>query len=100
MARSIIRLPRVKAKSGLCRTGIYDGMAEGTFPQSVPLGPRAVGWIEDEVDEWVEARIAARDRAKNKEERIAESARAGPRKRAVPKINSEAEERREEVSAE
>jgi len=94
MARSIIRLPRVKAKSGLCRSDIYDGMAAGTFPQSVPLGKRAVGWIEDEIDEWVEARIAERGKVRNK---------PGPgrlRKRAVPASNSEAEEKRDAMSVE
>jgi len=33
-------------------------MADGTFPPSIPLGPRAVGWDEAEIDAWIEARIA------------------------------------------
>ena len=33
-------------------------LAEGCFPQPVPLGARAVGWIESEVDNWIRERIA------------------------------------------
>ncbi len=33
--------------------------AEGTFPASVSLGSR-VAWIESEVQDWIDARIAAR----------------------------------------
>jgi prophage regulatory protein len=36
-------------------------MAEGTFPKCVPIGKRAVGWVEEEIDGWIESRIAARD---------------------------------------
>jgi len=36
-------------------------MAKGTFPKQVQLGPKAVGWIEAEIDAWIAARIAARD---------------------------------------
>lgn len=33
-------------------------MALGEFPAKVSLGPRAVGWAEDEISAWIEARIA------------------------------------------
>jgi prophage regulatory protein len=35
----------------------------GHFPKRVRLGPGRVGWIEREVQDWLEARIAARDAA-------------------------------------
>jgi prophage regulatory protein len=42
-------------------------MAQGSFPRPVRIGKRAVGWVESEVDGWIEARIAERDaKAKNK----------------------------------
>jgi prophage regulatory protein len=31
------------------------------FPKQVRLSPRAVGWIESEIQKWQEARIAERD---------------------------------------
>lgn len=58
MAQVILRLPAVKARTGLSRSTIYLRVAEGTFPKSVALGPRAVGWIEAEITEWIAQRIA------------------------------------------
>ena len=58
MAKRIIRLPKVQARTGLGRSSIYAGTADGTFPAQIPLGSRAVGWDEDEVSAWIEKRIA------------------------------------------
>ncbi|WP_421704999.1 helix-turn-helix transcriptional regulator [Aliiroseovarius sp.] len=33
----------------------------GKFPRRVQLGPNRVGWVESEVLEWLERRLAARD---------------------------------------
>lgn len=60
MARTMLRLPAVKARTGLSRTTIYRRIAEGTFPRPVVLGARAVGWVEFEIEAWLEARIANR----------------------------------------
>lgn len=57
----IIRLSEVKAITGLGRSSIYKFMGEGVFPQSVSLGERAVGWVESEVNEWIQNRIAERE---------------------------------------
>ncbi len=53
-----LRLPEVLKRTGLSRSTIYVRLAERSFPRPVPLGGRAVGWIEAEVDEWVRERIA------------------------------------------
>ena len=55
----IVRLPDVLARTGLARSTIYVRLAQGTFPKPVQLGARAVGWIEEEVDEWIRQQIAA-----------------------------------------
>jgi prophage regulatory protein len=47
--------------TGLGRSAIYDAMSKGTFPRQVPLGRRAVGWLENEIAAWIEARLAERD---------------------------------------
>lgn len=57
MATTILRLPTVKERTGLSRSTIYLRISEGRFPTPVSLGGRAVGWIEDEVNKWVTARI-------------------------------------------
>lgn len=53
----IIRLPEVKSRSGLSRSTIYALIKEGDFPTNISLGGRSVGWIEQEVDEWIASRI-------------------------------------------
>lgn len=59
MATLILRLPAVRARTGLSRSTIYLRVAEGTFPKPVSLGARAVGWIESEIQQWLEQRIEA-----------------------------------------
>ena len=58
MPHTILRLPTVKARTGLSRSTIYHRVSCGTFPAPVPLGGRAVGWIEAEMHAWLTARIA------------------------------------------
>ncbi|MBT9266840.1 AlpA family transcriptional regulator [Pseudomonas sp. MG-9] len=57
----IIRLRDVMSSTGLARSTIYKYIVEGTFPKSVSLGDRSVGWVEGEVHEWILSRIEARD---------------------------------------
>lgn len=56
---TILRLPAVRVRTGLSRSTIYLRVAQGTFPKSVSLGGRAVGWLEAEVQEWLQRRIDA-----------------------------------------
>jgi prophage regulatory protein len=63
VANSILRLPAVKARTGLSRSTIYLRVQDGSFPRALDLGGgRAVGWLEAEVNAWVDERIAARSR--------------------------------------
>nr|VFJ59750.1 MAG: transcriptional regulator, AlpA family [Candidatus Kentron sp. FW] len=57
MTHNILRLPAVKAHTGLSRSSIYLRISEGRFPAPVSLGGRAVGWIEAEVDDWLNRQI-------------------------------------------
>lgn len=59
MSHAILRLPAVKVSTGLSRSTIYLRIAEGRFPKPVSLGGRAVGWLEAEIQGWLEDRIAA-----------------------------------------
>lgn len=61
MAHTILRLPAVKARTGLSRTAIHIRVIDGTFPKPVKLGIRAIGWLESDIDEWINSRIPARD---------------------------------------
>lgn len=57
MVTTILRLPAVKARTGLARSTIYLRVAQGTFPKPVSLGMRAVGWVEAEIQEWLQRQI-------------------------------------------
>jgi len=54
-----IRLGEVKNQTGLGRSSIYSRMKAGTFPQSISLGARAVGWLESDIDDWIDAQVKA-----------------------------------------
>ena len=65
-----IRLSEVMSRTGYGRTSIYRKMEDGSFPKSLKLGgppkdpnvfdSRAIAWIENEVDQWIESRIEDR----------------------------------------
>lgn len=57
MVTTILRLPAVKTRTGLSRSTIYLRVSQGTFPKPVNLGARAVGWVEAEIQEWLQRQI-------------------------------------------
>lgn len=61
MNNKILRLPVVIDKTGLCRSAIYAHIAEGNFPKQINLNSRSVGWLESEINVWIERRIQERD---------------------------------------
>ena len=63
---SILRRKKVEKRVGLSRSTIYLKIQEGSFPKPINLGPRAVGWIENEIDNWLMDRIESRDRQEDR----------------------------------
>jgi prophage regulatory protein len=57
MTNRILRFPEVAARTGLSRSRLYQAMSEGTFPSSISIGARAIGWIEAEVTAWIDYQI-------------------------------------------
>ncbi|MEX0943206.1 MAG: AlpA family transcriptional regulator [Pseudomonadales bacterium] len=57
MSHTILRLPEVKARTGLSRSSIYLRMANNEFPRPVSLGGRAVGWVEVDIENWLAEKI-------------------------------------------
>ncbi|EOV9068437.1 TPA: helix-turn-helix transcriptional regulator [Morganella morganii] len=55
---TLIRLPTVLQRTGLCKAWIYKLMAADKFPQSVKIGTRSIAFVESEVDAWVANKIA------------------------------------------
>lgn len=52
----IIRLAEVIQTTGLARSTIYKMMSEKVFPSSISLGPKSVGWLEADIQQWIEER--------------------------------------------
>ena len=65
MVHTILRLPAVKTNTGLSRSTIYLRIAQGAFPKPVSLGGRAVGWLDAEIQEWLQGRIAVSRTTRN-----------------------------------
>jgi|LakMenEpi03Aug12_release.lakeMendotaPanAssembly.Ray.scaffolds.fasta_scaffold102986_4 prophage regulatory protein len=59
MTTRILRRKSVEERTGLSRSGIYKKMGEDEFPKPVNLGGRNVGWIEAEIETWIEQCIAS-----------------------------------------
>ncbi|KMQ76391.1 helix-turn-helix transcriptional regulator [Marinobacter subterrani] len=57
----VLRIEEVRAKTGLAKSTIYKYADRGIFPRPIPLGGRAVGWIDSEVHEWLQEKQVDRD---------------------------------------
>ena len=57
----IIRMKHVKDITSLSSTTIYRKIAAGSFPKQFRLTDKTCAWLEQEVLDWVDAKIAERD---------------------------------------
>ncbi|MEB5738604.1 AlpA family transcriptional regulator [Klebsiella aerogenes] len=58
MSHNLIRLPEVQRRTGYSKAWIYRLMSEQRFPSAVKIGSRAIAFVESEIDDWVNQRIA------------------------------------------
>ena len=63
MTDRVLRRPEVEDKSGLCERQLRILESEDRFPKRFLISEngRAVGWSENEVDEWLAERIERRE---------------------------------------
>lgn len=57
MSNVLIRLPEVMRRSSLKKAWIYKLISQGRFPKPVKIGARAIAFVENEVDDWINQRI-------------------------------------------
>lgn len=57
MPPGILRFPSVKARTTVPRSTAYLWMSQGNFPKPIKLGGRAVGWLEEDIEQWLNQRI-------------------------------------------
>lgn len=58
MPKKFLRLVQVQQRVPFSRSNLYLLMEKGAFPKACNLGARAVAWLESDIDEWIESRIA------------------------------------------
>jgi prophage regulatory protein len=54
---TFLRRGEVEARVGFRRSFLYALIAAGQFPRPVRIGRRAVAWVSEDIDQWIEARI-------------------------------------------
>ena len=52
-----LRFTTIRERTGLSRSTIWRLERRGAFPLHRRISTNAVGWLEHEVDEWVESRM-------------------------------------------
>lgn len=52
----IYRIGSLVSILGLSKTTIYKMMNEGLFPKSIQLTERSVGWLESDINDWINSR--------------------------------------------
>ena len=58
MPERLLRLTEVQRRVPYSRSSIYLKVSRGEFPPPIELGARAVAWVESDIDQWIESRIA------------------------------------------
>lgn len=53
----ILSLPNVMRRTGLSRSTLYAYIARKEFPSPIRIGIRKVGWLETDINSWIEAKI-------------------------------------------
>ena len=64
-AKRLLTFPELRTKKGIPHTRQYLSQLEkkGLFPRRLHVSDNRVAWIEDEIDELIEARAAERVKA-------------------------------------
>jgi len=55
--KRILKLKVVLNRTGRSRSSCLGDVKDGKFPPPIRLGQRSVGWLESEVEAWIDARI-------------------------------------------
>lgn len=69
-SRTLIPTPKARELNPVSRSSFYNEINLGLFPAPIKIGRRSF-WIEEEIDAWLEERIATRNA--KQELRVAEN---------------------------
>ena len=54
--RRVLRRPEVEERVGLARSTLYKLIGLGQFPAPIRLSVNSVGWLEEDVENWLASR--------------------------------------------
>lgn len=57
----VLRQREVMARTGYSAMTLWRKQRDGSFPRRIKLGNNSIGWLEEEIDDWIRARVAERD---------------------------------------
>lgn len=58
MSQNLIRMPETMRRTGYGKAWLYRLISQDRFPKPVKIGSRSIAFVESEVDEWINQRIA------------------------------------------
>ena len=58
MFHQVLRIFEVSDRTGLPRSSIYAKIQAGDFPRPIKLGPRSVGWLEADINNWLDEKVS------------------------------------------
>lgn len=58
MSQNLIRLAEVQRRTGYSKAWIYRLISQNKFPGTIKIGPRAIAFVESEIDQWINQRIS------------------------------------------
>ena len=53
----VLRLPEVLDRVGFRRSKVYALIAAGQFPRPIALSTKTRGFLENEIDDWIQQRV-------------------------------------------
>lgn len=56
----VLRRREVQLRTGLPCSSLYALIAQGAFPQPIQLSVNRVGWLEHEINDWIDQRAQCR----------------------------------------
>ncbi len=59
ISNRILRWPETLQKVGLCRSQIHNLISKGQFPSQIKLSERASGFLEEDINDWINSRVKA-----------------------------------------
>ena len=59
--KKIVKINDVRHQTHLSVASIYRLAKQGDFPKPIKLGVKASGWLQSEIDDWIQSRLNDRD---------------------------------------